>query len=158
MNINYDELVGFNEIKEDTPIIDEIIEYEEILLAISNCIKEYRKENGLTQKQLAKKLHFDQVMISKLESGNYNPTFKQIHKISRKLTNSTDLFIETLKKIIDNLNDMYKLSYNVTIKENELSKKKDRHIIYLSQYSYEYNEKGGSYGTEKCTSSISVAG
>ena len=89
MKINYDELMNFNEIeiKEDTSKIDEIIEYQEILLEISKSLKKYREENRLTQKQLAKLLEIDQVMISKLESGNYNPTFKQLHKISRILTN-----------------------------------------------------------------------
>ena len=98
MEINYNELLDFSnvEIKGDTSKVDEIIEYEEILFAISKSLKEYRKEKGFSQKELAKLLDVDQTMISKLESGEYNPTFKQLHKISRTLTNSSSLFIDIL--------------------------------------------------------------
>ena len=158
MSINYNELLDLTnvEIKGDTSKIDEIIEYEEILFEISQCIKNYRKENNLTQKQLAKILNVDQVMISKLESGNYNPTFKQIHKISRTLTNSADLFVSILENIIDNINEMYKMTYEVTINKNNYKKDKYNNIIYMEDY--KYNIQGGYYGTEKCTSTIPNAG
>ena len=160
MEINYNELMNFDdiEIKEDTSRIDEILEYEEILFEISESIKKYRKENNLTQKQLAKILEFDQVMISKLESGNYNPTFKQLHKISRKLTNSADLFIKALQNIIDNISHMYKLDYSVTVKDKKYTNKKENNIIYIDKFAYNYNIQGGNYGEQKCTSSIPVAG
>ena len=160
MGINYNELMNFDdiEIKEDTSKIDEILEYEEILFEISESIKKYRKENNLTQKQLAKILEFDQVMISKLESGNYNPTFKQLHKISRKLTNSADLFIKALENIIDNISHMYKLDYSVTVKDKKYTNKKENNIIYIDKFAYNYNIQGGNYGEQKCTSSIPVAG
>lgn len=158
MEINYDELMDFStvEIKEDTSKIDEIIEYEEILFEISNSLKKYRKENNLTQKQLAKLLEFDQVMISKLESGNYNPSFKQLHKISRKLTNSAELFVNVLENIIDNINQMYKTTYELTIKKEKYNKKEEDNIIYMSDYMC--NLQGGTYGTQKCTSTIPNAG
>lgn len=160
MEINYNELMNFSniEITEDTSKIDEIIEYQEILFEISNSLKKYRQENNLTQKQLAKLLDFDQVMISKLESGNYNPTFKQLHKISRKLTNSANLFVKVLENIVDNINQIYKTTYEVTIKEKKYNKNEDNNIIYLDKFVYDYNMQGGNYGKEKCTSSISVAG
>lgn len=158
MKINYDELMDFTdiEIKEDTSKIDEIIEYEEILFEISNGLKRYRKENNLTQKQLAKKLEFDQVMISKLESGNYNPTFKQLHKISRKLTNSAELFVDIIQNIIDNINQMYKVTYEITIKQEKYKEEENNNIVYMSDY--KCNLKGGIYETEKCTSTISITG
>lgn len=159
MGINYSELMNFDEIeiKEDTSKIDEIIEYEEILFEISKSLKKYRQENNLTQKQLAKLLEFDQVMISKLESGSYNPTFKQLHKISRKLTNSASLLVNVLENIIDNLNQMYKTTYEVTIKNEKYNKSKEiSNIILMSDFIYDL--QGGKYGAEKCTSNISVAG
>ncbi|MGV8145202.1 MAG: ATP-binding protein [Alkaliphilus sp.] len=42
-------------------------------------------ENNLTQKQLADKLSVSQAMVSKLESGEYNPTVELLFKISKKL-------------------------------------------------------------------------
>lgn len=157
MKINYDELLDLSdvEINEDTSRIDEIIEYEEILFEISKCLKNYRKENNLTQQKLAKILEIDQVMISKLESGNYNPTFKQLHKISRKLTNSAELFIDILENIIENISGMYTMKYAITINNKKCNAKEENNIIYMSGYN---NIKGGFYGTGKCTSSISVAG
>lgn len=159
MKINYDELMNFNEIeiKEDTSKIDEIIEYQEILLEISKSLKKYREENRLTQKQLAKLLEIDQVMISKLESGNYNPTFKQLHKISRKLTNSAEFLINVLDNIVDNLNQMYKTTYEVTIKKEKYNSFKEAsNVIYMSDFKCDL--QGGNYETEKCTSTISIAG
>lgn len=158
MEIDYNELMDFTDvkIKEDTSKIDEIIEYEEILFEISNSLKKYRQENNLTQKQLAKLLDFDQVMISKLESGNYNPTFKQLHKISRKLTNSANLFVKVLENIVCNINQMYKTTYELKIKETKYNKKEENNIIYLDKFAYDL--QGGNYGKEKCTSSISIAG
>ena len=97
-------------------------------------------------------------MISKLESGNYNPTFKQLHKISRKLTNSADLFIKALQNIIDNISHMYKLDYSVTVKDKKYTNKKENNIIYIDKFAYNYNIQGGNYGEQKCTSSIPVAG
>jgi len=158
MKINYNELLDLTnvEIKGDIGKVEEIIEYEEILFEISKSLKKYKKDNKLTQKQLAKLLDFDQVMISKMESGNYNPTFKQLHKISRKLTDSAELFLDVLENIIENINQMYKMTYEITIKEKKYNKKEDNNILYMSDYTYKL--EGGCYGTEKCTSSISIAG
>ena len=101
MNIDYNKLFNPDniEIKEDVSDIYTIIELEEVLFAISEKVINYRKENNLTQKQLADKLKVNQTMISKLERGDYNPTFKQIYNMSRKLTNSSDLFVDILKNI-----------------------------------------------------------
>ena len=95
MEIDMDKLFDANkiEIKEDVSSIDEVLEYEQILLSISKTIAKYRRDNILTQKELAKILGINQVMISKLERGNYNPTVKLLYNISRKLTKSSDLLI-----------------------------------------------------------------
>lgn len=166
MKIKYDELIGFTNVKmtEETKKIEEILEYEEILYEISKCIKNYRREHKLTQKEIAKLLNVDQVMISKLESGNYNPTFKQIHKISRKLNNSAELFIEVLNNIVDNLEEMHRYIYdvkNVKIVQKVYSNQKKTNKMYSCIYNCNYSEKvqdGGLYGAEKNTSKISIAG
>ena len=159
MKIDYDDLINFDEmeINEDTSEIDEIIEYEEILFEISKCLKKYRKENNLTQKELADMLEVNQAMISKLESGSYNPTFKQLHNISRKLTNSSHLLVNILENIVNNLNQMYETEYKVTIKNEKYNKSTETsNIIYMGDFVC--GVQGGNYGAEKCTSSISIAG
>ncbi|SNX52876.1 helix-turn-helix transcriptional regulator [Thermoanaerobacterium sp. RBIITD] len=63
----------------------EKFELDDILYEISMKIYEFRIKNDLTQKQLAEKLEIKQSMVSKLESGQYNPTIEQLWKISKKL-------------------------------------------------------------------------
>lgn len=72
-----------SDLTDDEPI-DEF-ELDDILVAISLRIINYRIDNKLTQKQLAVKLNISQSMVSKLESGEYNPTIEQLWKISKAL-------------------------------------------------------------------------
>lgn len=60
----------------------------------------------MTQNDLAKLLNVKQEMISKLESGHYNPTFKLIHDISRKIDNTNTLFVQILEDIIHSIKNM----------------------------------------------------
>ena len=106
-------------IKENVSNIDTVLEYEQILLAVSKAILHYRKEYNLTQKELAKKLNVNQVMISKLEKGNYNPTIKLLHSISRKLTDSSTLFIDMLKDIIVSLYKSQNIKYSLQFQKYE---------------------------------------
>lgn len=57
----------------------------DIYYYISTKIFDYRMEKGLSQKQLAEILGITQAMVSKLESGEYNPTVEQLWKVSKKL-------------------------------------------------------------------------
>lgn len=166
MNIDMNKLFDANEIeiKEDVSNIDEVLEYEQILLSISKTIAKYRNDNKLTQKELAKILENNQVMISKLERGNYNPTIKLLYTISRKLTKSSDLFINMLKEIITNLYKSKNISYTIQFKKYETYKynvntKKSDNITYLVN---EYNNKedcgGMIYGEINSTSRLSVNG
>ena len=162
MSINYNKLFNPNlvEIKEDVSEVDSIMELEEVLFAISEIIINYRKKNNLTQKDLAEKLNKNQTMISKLESGDYNPTFKQIYNISRKLTNSSEMFIEILRNIEAKINNISTHKYTMEIKPEEyikdyfFTKNKNNNVISMV-----YKGKiGGNMHYEECTSSISNAG
>jgi ribosome-binding protein aMBF1 (putative translation factor) len=68
----------------DEELINQI-ELESILVDIASNIINYRVENGLTQKELAEKLEISQAMVSKLESGDYNPSIEFLFNISKKL-------------------------------------------------------------------------
>ena len=63
----------------------ELFELDELLTNISLKLINYRITNNLTQKQIAEKLHISQAMVSKLESGDYNPTIELLWKVSKKL-------------------------------------------------------------------------
>lgn len=161
MKINYDKLFNPDEIKieKDISYIDSIIEYEEVLFAISESIIKYRKENNLTQKDLAKILNKNQTMISKLESGDYNPTFKQIYNLSWKLTNSSDLFMEILKNIEGKIKNIISQEYMTEIKfkgniNYYINRNENSNVISLT-----YNSKiGGILYNEECTSPIPNVG
>ena len=162
MKINYDKLFNPDEvdIKEDVSEIDSIIEFEEVLFAISESIINYRKNSNLTQLQLAEKLNVNQTMISKLEKGDYNPTFKQIYNLSRKLTNSSEMFINILKSIEEKINNISAHEYKIEIKPEKFmksysfNKNKYNNIISMS-----YKGKvGGSISYEESTSPISNVG
>lgn len=72
-----------NELTDDD--LKQLFELDDILTDISLKIINYRIDNDLSQKQLADKLGISQSMVSKLESGEYNPTVEQLWKISKKL-------------------------------------------------------------------------
>ena len=60
-------------------------ELSDILVDIACKIINYRLDNDMTQKELANKLDITQAMVSKLESGEYNPSIGFLFKISKKL-------------------------------------------------------------------------
>jgi DNA-binding XRE family transcriptional regulator len=165
MKIDYSKLLDTSKLKIENNItqIDEIIEYEEILLSISNSIIEYRKEHDLTQNELAKKLGVKQVMISKLERGNYNPTFKLIHNISRKLVSSADFFCDILNNIVSSINEIYTANYYSEVKDKlkgliiESKQNKQHNDLYIMKIN-DNNMEGNNYVTKDCTSSLSIAG
>lgn len=162
MGINYDKLFNLNNTKftNDTLQIDSILGFEEVLFAISESIINYRKEHNLTQKDLAKILKVNQTMISKLESGDYNPTFKNIYNISMALNNSSDMFVDILNNIRIKINNISTNKYNIEFESKNkvsklysFSKIKDTKIIKIN-----YDSNGGNICYEKCTSSISNVG
>ncbi|MGD9570202.1 MAG: helix-turn-helix transcriptional regulator [Sedimentibacter sp.] len=71
------------------------IELDSLLVNLSCEIINYRMENNLTQKNLADKLEITQAMVSKIESGDYNPSVEFLFNISKKL--GLDLVVELRK-------------------------------------------------------------
>lgn len=55
-------------------------EYYDFLLRLSNCIKEYRKKNNLSNKELADQLGVTTTLVSRIESGNKNLGLKTVIK------------------------------------------------------------------------------
>lgn len=62
------------------------MEVENLLVDIACEFIKFRSENNLTQKGLAKKLQITQAMVSKLESGEYNPTIKMLFDLAQKMS------------------------------------------------------------------------
>lgn len=53
--------------------------------ALVEMIIRERLKQGLTQKQLARKIGTKQPVISRLERGTYNPTIKFLHRVANAL-------------------------------------------------------------------------
>lgn len=86
----------------------------DIYYAISMKIFDYRVEKGLSQKQLAGTLGITQAMVSKLESGEYNPTVEQLWKISEKLGWSFKVVLEDNESKAPQIWDNIQLQGNST--------------------------------------------
>ncbi|HEX7018290.1 MAG TPA: helix-turn-helix transcriptional regulator [Patescibacteria group bacterium] len=67
----------------------EVLKYD-ILLAVRN----FRKKFNLTQEQLAQKASLPRTTITKIESGNYNPTIKTLMTIAEALDKKLKISFE----------------------------------------------------------------
>lgn len=54
-------------------------------MAVIQALTDARKESGLTQKELAEKTGIAQSDISKLETGNANPSLKTLQRLAAGL-------------------------------------------------------------------------
>lgn len=137
---------------EDTDLVnDELrkIEFIEISCIIANELISYRKNNNISQKELAEILGVKQAMISKLESGSYNISIKSLINISKKLTDknnsfNVNLFKKIYEKILENNNEQnyIKMKYNNIFPFNSLNNKytysKSYNIKSDEEKNYEY--------------------
>ena len=80
--------VSFNFVKEQLMKNDEFkLEYDKLkprYEVISEIIR-LRKENNMTQQELAFKIGTKKSNISRLESGNYNPSLDFLYKVAKSL-------------------------------------------------------------------------
>ena len=53
-------------------------------------LKEIRKENGLSQAELAERLSVDEKYISRLETGSSTPSFSMLNKLSKALNTEVE--------------------------------------------------------------------
>lgn len=89
-----------------------ISNYVQVLKEISNVIKKYRKDNCLTQQEMAKILEVNQAMISKLEKGKYNPSIKFLIELWNSLdTPECNLGCEMLNKMSIVIKEGYDIKY-----------------------------------------------
>jgi len=97
----------------------EIFELDDMLYEISMKIFDYRMKNNLNQKQLADKLDVKQSMVSKLESGLYNPTVEQLWKISKRLGWNFNILLEDRNEISTQIWDNAECENSFSDKDSE---------------------------------------
>lgn len=78
-------------ILDDSSIDNDELNKIDLLSDISLSIIKYRLDNDLSQSALARKMEVSQPMISKLESGEYNPTILALYEIAQKIDFEFDL-------------------------------------------------------------------
>ncbi len=57
-------------------------------------LKEIRKENGLSQSELAERLNVDEKYVSRLETGSSTPSFSMLVKLSKALNSEIENFFK----------------------------------------------------------------
>ena len=62
------------------------VSIDALLVDIASEFINYRADHQLSRKDLAEKLDISQSMVSKLESGEYNPTVRFLAEIAQKLS------------------------------------------------------------------------
>lgn len=127
--------------KED---INEILDYSTILSEIAKALLKYRQNLDMTQKELAKKLRLRQSMISKLESGEYNPTLKMLLKISYKLEKNSEFFltvIEDIRKTLEKTKQYKEIKKNLNYRNVQIN----NNIIYSSTMTYIHVDLDNDY-------------
>lgn len=80
-----------------------MVKYFDINYNISKFLVDFRVNNKMTQKQMAKKLNVSQVMISKYENGEYNFTLKKLCEISEIL--NANLIFDMILEADNNMAD-----------------------------------------------------
>lgn len=70
---------------------------EKKLIELGNRIKNFRKELGLSQEELAFRCGFDRTYISMLERGKRNPSYLNILKLSKGLNIKLSNLVEGLR-------------------------------------------------------------
>lgn len=114
----------FNDVDEETK---QEFELSNMLVDIACKIINYRLDNDMTQRDLANKLEITQAMVSKLESGEYNPSIEFLFKISKKLDWKFELTFE------ENHSDV-SIEYNIEKEQqilNEANKKTSEELESL---------------------------
>lgn len=84
--------------EEESSELKREMEVGDLLVDIACAFINYRTEKGLSQKELAEKLQMTQAMVSKLESGEYNPTVKMLFEIAQKLSWKFNIQFEDYSK------------------------------------------------------------
>ena len=67
------------------PVIKMVMEQTALLSQLGRKIKVLRTQKKMTQNALATACDFEKARMSRIESGQANPTFKTLHKLSQAL-------------------------------------------------------------------------
>lgn len=88
MKKNTKDMISFDDYLEEQlkdPEFKEAYDELEFEFALYEAIIKKRANEGLTQKELAKRMGTKQTAISRFESGNYNPTLSFLKKLTKAL-------------------------------------------------------------------------
>lgn len=117
-------------------------EYRDILYIISQAFREYREKHNLSQKQLAEKIGMKQPMLSKMESGEYNPSIKFLVKAWNILSTAEENFgAKLIGKIYDKVGQNYYYSSSARFDVEEINKQTKKEEIIVVEKKYNIKTK-----------------
>ena len=99
---------------------------------IINAVVIKRIETGMTQKQLAEKMGTKQSALSRLESGNYNPSLAFIQKLATALDTTVHIKFESNKKKYSKGGTVAKTQKSVRIGIKQAKKEESKSISGLT--------------------------
>lgn len=68
---------------------------KKVIIGVGKKIKDLRLKNGISQNELAMQCNFEKATMSRIESGQTNPTVRTLHKIATALgVPVAELFID----------------------------------------------------------------
>lgn len=111
-------------------------------------IASLRKNAGLNQDELAKKLYVSRELVSKWENGKRNPDYQMLIRISAVFNVAVDELFDSDEKLFDELLECF--PENIEISEEQLSKlfddflkvlSKTEHTVFISRYYYGQSSK-----------------
>ncbi len=112
---------SFNQIKLEEGALKEYT-YSVLSFAVTETLVNYRKENGVSQKEMAKILGVSQARISKIEAGN-NITLKMLCDINDKLeTKEYSFILSALENMKKRAEVLYNKSYYIEVTEEDNTK------------------------------------
>ncbi|PKM54960.1 MAG: transcriptional regulator [Firmicutes bacterium HGW-Firmicutes-20] len=115
--VNEKMLIRANEFFDsEDEILKKELEVRGMLIDIACEFIKYRAAKNISQEELAQKLGFSQSMVSKLESGEYNPTVKRLFEIAQKLE-------WNLKIEFENSSEKVEYQYKYKKDEDKLAEK-----------------------------------
>lgn len=78
---------------------------------IGEKIKELRKENGITQEELAKNIDVSTSMVGMYETNARKPSYEVLIKIAKYFEVSTDYLLNTEEKLDSAMNSLNKINH-----------------------------------------------
>ena len=74
--------------------MDLVVDLQEVCREAAKLFKAYRRELGMTQEELGRRVGIPQSNVTRFESGNYNPTLEFLVKMAAAMGKKVKVSLE----------------------------------------------------------------